>query len=79
MLDYRELDKKVTELLNNTSTYELLGWLDEKIERENRERILNQEIAVFLTGNCTYNSITSNYISYQTIKSAGENNYALAA
>ena len=80
MLDYDKLDIEITELLNNTSREELLGWLDDKIERENRERIVNGEIAVFVTSNCKTNiSDSDNYLSYAVLKSAGENNYALAA
>jgi hypothetical protein len=80
MLDYKQLDKEITDLLNNTSREVLLSWLDDKIERENRERIVNGEIAIFTTGNCMFNnSDSANILTYITVKSAGENNYALAA
>ena len=80
MLDYKQLDKEITDLLNNTTREVLLSWLDDKIERENRERIVNGEIAIFVTGNCTFNnSDNANILTYITVKSAGENNYALAA
>ena len=79
MLDFKKLDQEITDLLNNTSKENLLSWLENKIEKENSERIINGEIAIFITSNCIANiSVTKNKLLFTTINSAGDNNYALA-
>jgi len=82
MLDYKTLDKEIDVLLESFTGKDLRVWLDLKNDRENLERLKNGEtISVESEKYIVVNVNIGGEImqALLDVKSAGENNYALAA